>query len=205
VNFENLINHKVEKIRQNSGVEEGVNERKRSYFFLAQFVDTPLISLQNLPSDGELTTHKFLMGLTIANPFSEPNNHSVSCPFLQILLSHLATPVQDGSDQIPMKIQHEIILFCCDRVVDGVFNDCPAAILGSLIPLSMNNPDKLIAALRAIFSFLLRSIPKDAEPQKNILRVAERHLAELLPLMDEDVVILVASVIFAFSLGGGKK
>jgi hypothetical protein len=205
VNFENLISRKVEKIRQDSGVEEGVDARKRAYFFLAQFVDVPLISLQNLPHDGELTIHKFLMGLTIANPFSEPNNHSISCPFLQIVLNHLAVPVHDESDRIPTKIQQEVVSFCCDRVVDGVFNECPAAILGSLIPLAMDNPDKLIIALTAVFSFLLESVPKEVEPQKNILRVLEQYLAELLPLMDGDVVILVASVIFAFSLGGGKK
>jgi hypothetical protein len=45
VNFENVISRNVEKSRQKSGLEEGIDERKGNYFFLARFVDAPLILL----------------------------------------------------------------------------------------------------------------------------------------------------------------
>jgi hypothetical protein len=94
--------------------------------------------------------------------------------------------------------RNEVVGFCYRRVVDGVFEECPAAILGSLIPLAVGNPN-LLCALNATCRSLLEFSVRAAETKQIFLGVFDEYLPRLLPVMDENNLIALASVFAAFA------
>jgi hypothetical protein len=134
----------------------------------------------------------FLLGLTVTSPFSD-NNEIASV----LLNSLLVLPPQEDDDDSD-DIRNQIAAFCCDRIIEGVFDDRPAAVLGSLFDRAIQFPEKFIRALDAVCCFLIEH--EVAESQKeNMIYFFDNHIHALLPHLTEHSIVLIGHIVCKFS------
>jgi hypothetical protein len=178
------------------GKVDAIRDGRETFdLFVSLLTETVLTSLGNIPAT---RLNQFLMGLTVANPFSRPENHR----FSRLLLVSMLQQIAGRKNQ---QLADNIAGFCCDRCVDGVFNDCPGTVLSQLIPLAIWNHKKLILAFDSILGFLAEAAPSAIQEGKRVIHEMNLCFNQIHSILNDQLRLLLVRITFLFAASSGDE
>jgi hypothetical protein len=183
-----FVELKLDVIEQSTGTDPAAMPNERFNVVIGSLANVVLVSLNHMPAD---FVTDFLLGLTVTSPFSD--DHRMASVLLNVLL---VLPPRDDDDSDD--VRNQIAAFCCEQIIDGVFDDRPAAILGSIFDRAIQFPEKFVRAVNAVCCSLIEHEPPNSQ-KENIIYFFENHIHALLPHLSEDSAVLIGHLVCKFS------
>jgi hypothetical protein len=184
-----FVESKLALIQRSTASDPAAMPNERFNMVISSLANVVLVSLNHMPAD---FVGDFLLCITVTSPFSEDSR------LASVLLNALLVlPQQDDGDDSD-DIRNQIAAFCCDQIVGGVFEDRPAAVLGSIFDRAIHFPAKFIRALNAVCCFLIEHEPPDCQ-KENMIYFFDNHIHTLLPHLSEYSIVLIGHMLCKFS------